>query len=392
MKKKVIIGGIIIVAALAGYFIYQSFFVDSDADALEYEFAKAVKKDISIVVPVDGKVVFDTWDLSFQNSGVVESINIALGEIVEKGQKLATIDGSKTQTQLSQSNATLQADIIDMERLSEDGVDYKIKKDAYKAAKDREDAEEDLYDEIKEQNGKDSSQALAQRIRVKSAEADVDNLKRQMEQVEKSYEEAGYQVKKSQAAYNNTRISAYDDTITSPVNSVVVAQIHGNEGKVISSAQNSSDPFITLADPQEYWFESYVEDAEALKINADMKVRMTIEAYPDEEFEGRVVFVSPVAEVDQNDLSTYKALFTIDDTSLKMLSDMTGSAEVIIEESGDVLTVPTEAVQVKDGVQFVIVRKNGEFEQKTITTGFTDGKDVEVTSGIVEGEEIVIIK
>lgn len=392
MKKNITFSLTGVVLLVGGYLLVRTFFLTGTSEDMVYEFAKVVKKDISITLPVDGKVVFDTWELSFQNSGVVERIDVSLGETVKKGQVLAQIDGSKTATQLAQSSATLQSDILDMDRLSRTGVDYKLKKDAYEAAQDTADAEDDLYDEIVDQNGEDSTQALAQRIKVKSADANVDNLKRQLEQLKKSYESARYQVDKSQAALAGTKISAQDDTIISPVSGAVVAQIHGSTGKVISSSQNSSDPFITLADPKHYWFEAYVEDVEALKLIPDMNVRMVLDAYPDRVFDGAVVFVSPVAEVDQNDLSTYKAIFTIDGGETKMLGDMTGSAEVVLREARDVLSVPTSAVHSKNGSQYVIVRKNGLFEERMVTAGFTDGKSVEIQSGLSAGEEVVIVK
>jgi multidrug resistance efflux pump len=274
---------------------------------------------------VDGTIIFDTWNLEFLNSGIVEKINISLGDNVKKDQVLAVLDASAESNRIAQSTAELRTSVANKDRLSEEGVDYKIKKKSYSATKDRLEAEDDLYDEYVDLYGKDSTQALAQKIKKKSADADRENAKKQLEQVTVSYENAQYQVDKNSAAYRQA-LQAYDNyEITAPVNGAVVAQINGTEGSVIiSSNNNTAEPFIVLVDPNSFWFEAYVEDVEALKIVADMKTYINLDAYSDEEFQGHVIFVSPVAELDANDLATYKVIIAVDGVDVPLLSDMFG--------------------------------------------------------------------
>ncbi|MCD6149172.1 efflux RND transporter periplasmic adaptor subunit [bacterium] len=391
IKKKLIILAVVIVS-LAGI-IYFGFTKKDGSSELEYETEKVIQGDIQVAISVDGKILFDTWNLEFLNSGTVEDILVDLGDTVKKNQVLAKSDASLEDNKIIQSKAELDSSILSAERLSEEGVDYKIKKKAYSAAKDKLEAENDLYDEYVNSDGKNSTQALSQKIKVKSAEASVENAKKQLEQAEESYQNAKYQLSKSQASYNSAK-NAYDNyEIISPVDNAIVAQINGTIGSVVGGDKTSStEPFVVLVDPDSFWFEAYVEDMEALKIESDMKACIELEAYADQKFEGRVIFVSPVAEIDSNDLASYKVIVSINDTDLKFLSDMAGSIDFVSSEVKDVLMISSEAVRNKNGKQTVIVKKEGNFEEREVEIGFTNRKKVEIKSGLELGEEIIIAK
>lgn len=395
MKKAKVIKIVgVIVIGLVVYSIVYFGFLKKDTPELEFTTEKVVKGNIQSSISVDGTIVFDTWNLEFLNSGIVQTINVELGDEVKKDQVIAVLDASVESNRIAQSTADLNASIANRDRISEDGIDYKLQEEKYDAAKDKEDAEDDLYDEYVDLYGKDSIQALSQKVKKESAEDDVEIAKKQLEQVKVSYDNAQYQVDKSSAAYRQS-LQVYDDyKIIAPVSGAVVAQINGTQGSVIFNSSNSgaTDPFIVLVDPDSFWFEAYVEDVEALKITPDMKAYITLDAYPNEEFEGHVIFVSPVAELDSNDLATYKVIIAVDDIEEQLLSDMFGSAELVSEEVRDVLMISSAAVTNKNGKKVVIIKTSKGFEEKEVQTGFTNGKKVEITSGLKLGDEIVIIK
>jgi HlyD family secretion protein len=392
MTKKVKILIITMITIAIGY-LGVNYFSKDDSPEIEYKTEKVTRGDIQSAISVDGRIVFDTWDLEFLNPGTVESIDVNLGDSVEKGQIIAKSDSSSEDNKVSQSRAELNSSILNAERLSKEGVDYEIKKKAYDAAKEKEDNEDDLYDKNVELYGEDSTQALSQKIKKESAEADIKNAKKQLEQVEESYKNAKYQIEKSRASYASSQ-EAYDNyEITSPVSGVVVAQINGTIGSVVGGDKTSTtDPFVVLVDPESFWFESYVEDVEALRISSGMKAYVELDAYPDKTIQGEVIFVSPVAELDSNDLATYKVIVSMNDPDFELLSDMAGSSNLVSEEVKDVLKISNSAVKTKNGKQVVIVREGGELKERIIKTGFTNGKIVEVESGLKMGEEVIIVK
>ncbi len=392
MKKIKILISVIVVAGV-GYAALSYFGVlGSKVAKLEYATEKVARGNIQTALSVDGSVLFDTWKLGFLESGVINKLNVKLGDSIKKGQILAQLDTSSEDNKLAQAKADLNASVLNKDNLSADGVDYAIKEKAYEYAKKRLSAEDDLYDEYVDAEGKNSTQALAQKVKVKLAEADVANIKKQLEQVEASYQSALYQVDKNSAAYQQSRNGYGDFQIVAPVDGAMVAQINGAVGSIYLNNQNAAAPFITLINSQSFWFEANVEDVEALKITADMKAYIKLDAYPEREFAGDVVFVSPVAELDSNDLATYKVIIAFDGAEAKLLSDMAGSADLVSSEVRDVLLISSAAVKNKSGHQMVIVKQDGNFAEKEVQTGFTNGKQVEIKSGLSAGEEVVIIK
>jgi HlyD family secretion protein len=392
MKKiKLLIVVVIIIGV--GYFSLAYFGVFGYNSAeLEYKTEKVTRGNIQTAITVDGSVIFDTWKLSFFESGIISKISVALGDKIKKGQILAQLDANREDSRIAQSTADLNSSILNKNTLANDGVDYEIKKKAYEYAKDRLDAEDDLYDEYVDAEGKNSTQALSQRVKVKLAEAEVANIKKQIEQVEVSYQSALYQVDKSTAALQQSQDNYNDYQLIAPIDGAIVAQINGTAGDIYIGGQNTAASFMTLINPDSFWFEADVEDVDALKISPDMKAYINLDIYPDREFAGKVIFVSPVAELDSNDLATYKVVIMLDDMNVKMLSDMTGSADLVSSEVRDVMMISNAAVKNKQGKQIVIIKKDGNFEEKEIQTGFTNGKTVEVKSGLSIGDEVVIVK
>jgi macrolide-specific efflux system membrane fusion protein len=69
---------------------------------------------------------------------------------------------------------------------------------------------------------------------------------------------------------------------------------------------------------------------------------------------------------------------------------MTASATITTQRKENVLLVPSRAIKRTGGQQVVEVTKDGQTEQRTVRTGITDGQQTEITSGLEEGEQVVI--
>ncbi len=394
MKKYIIIA-VIVVAVFGGWQWWKN--NAEKKNIPQYVTEKVVRGDVAVSFSVDGKIVYEKWELDFLNSGTVDKIDVKLGDIVEKGQVLASIDIEKSNSQISQAKSELGASSIDLSRLSKDGVDYEMKKRAYEDAKDKLDKEKDLYDEYVKADGKDSAQSLAQKVKVSSAEAEVNNAKYQITQIEESYKKAQYELAKSSSAYNIALASADNSNIISPKSDVIVDAINGNVGDIVSQSSNSSSEssagFLTLINHNNFWFESLVEDTDALKIQKDMLAYVKLDAYPDKKFEARVDFVSLIPEIDANGIPSYKVIIALTNKDdAKLLSDMAGSVELVSKEAKNVLMISNDAVKSVQGKQMVVVKKGDVFSEREIQTGFTNGKKVEIKNGLEQGEEVVITK
>ncbi|QQS60919.1 MAG: HlyD family efflux transporter periplasmic adaptor subunit [Candidatus Moraniibacteriota bacterium] len=395
--KKIVIIFIVIFIFFVGIWQFWKNDLKKNTETPEYTIEKVVRGNVAVSFSVDGKVVYEKWELNFLNSGIVDTINVKLGDIVKKGQILASLDIEKSNNQALQAKSILEASYVDLDRLSKNGVDYKIKKVAYDDALDQLDKEEDLYDEYVQDNGKNSSQALAQKVKVSSAKADVNNAKYQMKQVEENYKKAKLESSKNSSTYALALENTNAFNIIAPRNDIVVDSIHGNVGDVATQNNTNSEDnnagFITLINKDNFWFEALLEDTDALKTQKDMLVSLTLDAYPDKEFEAKVEFISIVPEIDTNGLSSYKVIIQIlNNGDTTFLSDMSGSAEIISKEAKNVLMISNGAVKNVKGKQTVTLKNGDNFSEREIQTGFTNGKKVEIKSGLEQGDEVVILK
>ena len=107
-------------------------------------------------------------------------------------------------------------------------------------------------------------------------------------------------------------------------------------------------------------------------------------------FEGTVSFIN-LKPNGQGSSVNYSVMVEISGNDLKLLEGMTVSAQFIVKDVKDVLTLSNKAITLKDGKQFVQVKQDdGTLKEVEITTGFSDGKISEIVSGLSEGDTVVV--
>jgi len=122
------------------------------------------------------------------------------------------------------------------------------------------------------------------------------------------------------------------------------------------------------------------------QIKVGQRVRLTVDAYPGEEFEATIRFVSPSVRVDQRAL-TVEAIAPNKDGRLKPGLFVTAFIQQAAAASA--LTVPATAVETVSGTSRVYVVKDGKTEERIVTVGQKVDVRVEVTSGVKDGELVV---
>lgn len=119
-----------------------------------------------------------------------------------------------------------------------------------------------------------------------------------------------------------------------------------------------------------------------------MKARIMLEALPDQEILGTVSYVSRLATIDSNDLSTYKVIIIFNNADQKLLDGMLGEVEIISKESTDVFKIPNSAVKREGNQAVVYIIENNQLIKSPVELGFTNGKEVEVISGLSSGQSV----
>ena len=176
-------------------------------------------------------------------------------------------------------------------------------------------------------------------------------------------------------------------------NSTLYAQIDGtilNLNYTVGSTTSSEIPIVTIGENAKVFAEITVTQEEITKIEEGQRVNLIVSAYQDQMLEGTVSFIN-LKPNGQGSSVNYSVMVEISENDLKLLEGMTVSAQFIVKDVKDVLTLSNKAITLKDGKQFVQVKQDdGTLKEVEITTGFSDGKISEIVSGLSEGDTVVV--
>lgn len=181
-------------------------------------------------------------------------------------------------------------------------------------------------------------------------------------------------------------------------NTILRAPVAGTVTKIdikLGELAAASKPVITVQDVGNLYLEANVNEANVANIKNNASVELSFDAFgTDNLFTGRVLTVDPSSTLISG-VVNYKVTASID-SSPTLRPGMTANMTILVDQKNDILMVPQRAVLTKeDGskvVRVVINPKTKKFEEVRVTTGMEgDGGLVEVTSGLKEGDEVVVL-
>ena len=169
--------------------------------------------------------------------------------------------------------------------------------------------------------------------------------------------------------------------VTAPA-SGVIAELGVRKGVAVSPGMT----LFRIAGLETVWAVAEVPEAQAVRLNRGQKVKATLHADPSQTFSGELKEILP--EVAPN-TRTLKARFEVDNRAGKLIPGMLLRLEVAGAASLR-LVAPSEAV-IRTGKRAVVIVRNddGRFEQRDVILGREFGDEVEIASGLDEGEQVV---
>ncbi|WP_195988056.1 efflux RND transporter periplasmic adaptor subunit [Clostridium sp. D53t1_180928_C8] len=149
-------------------------------------------------------------------------------------------------------------------------------------------------------------------------------------------------------------------------------------------------PVITIGESDKVLAEINVSQNDITKIEEGQAAYISVSAFQDEKLNGKVKYINLKPNSQGNSI-TYSVTVEVDKNDLNILHGMTVSTQFIVKEVKDVLMLSNKAITLKDGKQIVNLRQeDGTLKEVEITTGFSDGKNSEIKSGLSEGDTVVI--
>lgn len=223
------------------------------------------------------------------------------------------------------------------------------------------------------------------------------------QQAEADYNNQSNVIAQAQAALDSAALSyqqTQDASVTAPIDGTV-ANLSSNLGSNVSasgvsyngtssgnSSNSNASPVLMLGNFANLSIKAPVSEVDIASLKDGQKATITLDAYPDKTFVGRVQSIDSIG-TNSSGVVTYNAYINLVSPPAVIKPGMTATAVIQLEKKDNVLMVPVGAVQTDSSGSYVREQKNGQITEVPITIGISSDTDTEVTSGLVEGEKII---
>ncbi len=172
----------------------------------------------------------------------------------------------------------------------------------------------------------------------------------------------------------------------------IVAEVNGEVGEYITPSPPgiATLPAVDLINMQALYVAAPIDEIDAAQIRTGMDVRITLDAFPRQTFQGKVQSISPyVLELAKQARTVeIEADFINQAAPKNLLAGYSADVEIILDSHADVMRIPTEAL-LNDGSVYLLRQDSSRVQRKPVTTGLTNWKFTEVRSGLDKGDRVV---
>ena len=352
MKTSSIITTLLIAAALTAC---------GEKAKVEYTSEAAAKQNISTSITATGTIEPVTEvEVGTQVSGIIDRIYVDYNSEVHKGQIIAELDKTNLLSELASAQSNLNNS---QASLTYQTANYKRYKALY---------EKGLVSANDYENAKLSYEQAVQQVKV------------QQQNVQKAQTNLGYA------------------TITSPIDGIVLSK-EVEEGQTVASAMTTPTLFIIAQDLTDMRVIADIDEADIGGVKEGQRVSFTVDAFPDDTFEGKVTQVRQEATTESN-VVTYEVVISAPNEHLKLKPGLTANVTIYTRERNGVLAVPSRAIRFTpnevllqedetvidtDAPTKVWTKEGNTFKAHKVETGMSNGIYTEIISGIKPGTEVL---
>jgi HlyD family secretion protein len=356
--------------------------------------AKASLGDVARSVIATGKIQPITKvEVKSKASGIVEKLYVDINNRVTKGQPLAQLDQQEIQAQVEAQRAQLasaEANVgtfeanVEQDKVNAAAPDLPM----YKATLDRtlEMQKQGIVSrQALDDANKDYLAALTRRDSSK-AQIGVDTAKLKQARAQVLQNQAGLKQLEEQLGYT---------TIVAPMDGVILSR-DVEIGDAVSSILvlgSTATLVMTEGDVNEVYVDGKVDEADIAHVYMGQPARIKVESFRDRTFNGKVTKISPMG-VEKDNVTTFEVRVSINNPGGELKALMTANAEILLDEHKGVLLVPENAVtydNLKNASVEIPDKSQKEGTRKLpVTVGLSNGSVTEITSGLKEGDAVVL--
>lgn len=372
-NKKLIICIVGVLTVAGGIWLFTG---KTSKGGIRLETAKAGRSSISNTVTATGTVEPVTEvEVGTQVSGIIDKLYADYNDVVKAGQLIAEMDKVNLKAELASAEAQLAS--------SKSEYEYQQKNYA-------------------------RNKILFEKKLISDADYETSTY---------NYEKAKAAYEQNQAAMVKVKRNLEYATITSPIDGVVINRAV-EEGQTVPAGFETPTLFTIAADLTKMQVIADVDEADIGNVENGQRVSFTVDAYPNDVFEGTVMQIrlgdsesNSSTSASTSTVVTYEVVISADNPDLKLKPRLTANVTIFTLERDNVLTVPTKSLRfVPDaqilaqigyivseagkealaGKRLVWIKDGQELKPKAVTVGSTSGNMIEITDGLNEGEELAV--
>ncbi len=333
-KKIYII--LLILFVVSGLFIYY-FMIDNSnkTKTIEYITNKIKKGNLSVIVSATGNLnPTNSVEIGIEVSGTIKEIYVDFNDEVKVGQVLAMLDTRKLQTEVDGQTAALA---IARANLKQSEVNLKNKKLVYERNVKMFESSGGKYPSVN---------------KFDEAKFDYEDATSTLEGSKAKVEQALFNLKTAQQNLDKAFVK-------SSINGIVLNRAV-EVGQTLAASMNAPKLFTLAKDLTQMDLIVSIDEADVSDIKKDLDVTFTVDAYPNENFNGKIkqVRLNPVTT---NGVVTYETVVSVNNEKLLLKPGMTANVKIVTKQSVDKLIIPNLALRFKP---------KEEVEQKTTTMSF----------------------
>jgi HlyD family secretion protein len=331
-------------------------------EEVTFETTKAERQNIHTTITATGTIEpVTSVTVGTQVSGIVSKLYVDYNSVVKKGQVIAELDRTNLTSELNRAKAELTS--------AESTLSYET-------------ANFKRYQTLFDKGLVSANDYESAKLSYEKARQTVNSAR---ESVQKAQTNLGYA------------------TITSPIDGVVLSK-SVEEGQTVAASFNTPELFNIAQDLTDMRVIADIDEADIGGVKEGQRVTFTVDAFPDDKFEGQVTQVRQEATTTSN-VVTYEVVVSAPNKDLKLKPGLTANITIYTLEKNDVLAVPSKALRfmpnealLKKGEQIEDVEaplkvwtlEGNTFKAHKVETGITNGMLTEIISGISEGAEVLV--
>lgn len=356
-KKTLVIVAVAAIAALAVWLLSGG----KKEEKITFDTAAVAPANIMNSITATGTIEpVTSVTVGTQVSGIVSKLFVDYNSVVKKGQVIAELDKTNLMSQLNTAKTQLATA---QSQLNYQTANYKRYKTLF---------EKGLV-----------------------AADDFDNAKL-------SYTQAKEQVASAKEEVQRAQTNLGYATITSPIDGVVLSK-SVEEGQTVAASFSTPELFTIAQDLTNMQVVADVDEADIGDVKEGERVSFTVDAYPDDTFEGEVKQVRQEATT-SNNVVTYEVVISAPNADLKLKPGLTANVTIYTAERKGVLSVPSKAlrftpqketvgkmkiVDVANAKNKVWTIEGNSIVAHKVNIGMTDGTNTQIVGGIAEGTKVV---